>query len=39
MVDNDIAIMCHGPGGHRLIANIRNLRAAGVRLISGNDGV
>ena len=39
IVDNDIAIMSHGPGGHRLILNIRNQCAAGVRLISGNDGV
>ncbi|CAN5762183.1 amidohydrolase family protein [soil metagenome] len=39
IVDNDIAIMSHGPGGHRLIPNIKNLRAAGVRLISGNDGI
>jgi len=39
IVENDIVIMSHGPGGHRLIPNIKNLRAAGVRLISGNDGI
>lgn len=36
---NDIAIMSHGPGGHRMIPNIKKLRAAGVRLCAGNDGV
>jgi cytosine/adenosine deaminase-related metal-dependent hydrolase len=39
ILENDIAIMSHGPGGHRLIPNIKKLRAAGVRLCSGNDGV
>lgn len=39
LLENDIAIMSHGPGGHRLIPNIRKLRAAGVRLCCGNDGV
>ena len=39
IVENDIVIMSHGPGGHRLIPNIKKLRAAGVRLISGNDGI
>jgi cytosine/adenosine deaminase-related metal-dependent hydrolase len=39
IVENDIVIMSHGPGGHRLIPNIKTLRAAGVRLISGNDGI
>lgn len=39
IVANDIVIMSHGPGGHRLIPNIKKLRAAGVRLISGNDGI
>lgn len=39
IVENNVAIMSHGPGGHRLIPNIKKLRAAGVRLISGNDGI
>jgi len=39
IVEYDIVIMSHGPGGHRLIPNIKKLRAAGVRLISGNDGI
>jgi cytosine deaminase len=39
LLDNDIAIMSHGPGGHRAIPDIRKLRAAGVRLCAGNDGV
>ena len=39
ILENDIAIMSHGPGGHRLIPNIKKLRAMGVRLCSGNDGV
>lgn len=39
IVENDIVIMSHGPGGHRVIPNIKKLRAAGVRLISGNDGI
>lgn len=29
--ENDIAVIRHGPGGHRLIPNITKLRAAGVR--------
>lgn len=39
LVENDIAIMTHGPGGHRAIPDIRKLRAMGVRLCTGNDGV
>ncbi|MDQ3444414.1 MAG: amidohydrolase [Chloroflexota bacterium] len=39
IVENDIVIMSHGPGGHHLIPNIKKLRAAEVRLISGNDGI
>ncbi len=35
----DVAVMTHGPGGHRAIPNIKQLRAAGVRLCSGNDGI
>jgi cytosine deaminase len=39
LVENDIAIMTHGPGGHRMIPDIRRLRAMGVRLCTGNDGI
>jgi cytosine/adenosine deaminase-related metal-dependent hydrolase len=39
IVENDIAIMTHGPGGHRMIPDIRRLRAMGVRLCTGNDGI
>lgn len=35
----DVAVMTHGPGGHRAVPNIKQLRAAGVRLCSGNDGI
>lgn len=39
ILDNDIAIMTHGPGGHRSIPNIKQLKAMGVRLCTGNDGI
>jgi cytosine/adenosine deaminase-related metal-dependent hydrolase len=39
ILDLDVAVMTHAPGGHRLIPNIKDLRAAGVRLCSGNDGI
>jgi cytosine/adenosine deaminase-related metal-dependent hydrolase len=39
LIENDIAIMTHGPGGHRAIPNIKQLRARGLRICSGNDGV
>jgi cytosine/creatinine deaminase len=39
LIENDIAIMTHGPGGHRLIPNIKQLRADGLRICTGNDGV
>jgi cytosine/adenosine deaminase-related metal-dependent hydrolase len=39
VVANDIAIMTHGPGGHRMIPNVKTLRARGVRVCTGNDGV
>lgn len=39
ILENDIAVMTHGPGGHRLVPNFKNLRAAGVRLCTGNDGL
>jgi cytosine/adenosine deaminase-related metal-dependent hydrolase len=39
IVENDIAVMSHGPGGLRPAPNLMKLRAAGVRLCSGNDGI
>ena len=39
LLENDIAIMTHGPGGHRSIPNIKELAARGVRLCTGNDGI
>ena len=39
ILENDIAIMSHGPGGLRPAPNLKKLRAAGVRLCSGNDGI
>lgn len=39
ILDNEITIMSHGPGGHRQVPNIARLRAAGVRMCAGNDGV
>jgi cytosine/adenosine deaminase-related metal-dependent hydrolase len=39
LIENDIAIMTHGPGGHRAIPNIKLLKARGLRICSGNDGV
>jgi cytosine deaminase len=39
LLENDIAIMTHGPGGHRAIPNIKDLAARGLRICSGNDGV
>ncbi len=39
ILENDIAIMTHGPGGHRAIPDIRRLKAMGVRLCTGNDGI
>lgn len=38
LVENDIAIMTHGPG-NRQFPPILRLREAGVRLFSGNDGI
>ena len=35
----DVAVMTHAPGGHRDIPNFKQLRAAGVRLCTGNDGI
>jgi cytosine/adenosine deaminase-related metal-dependent hydrolase len=39
LLENDIAIMTHGPGGHRAIPNIKDLATRGVRLCTGNDGI
>jgi len=39
LLENDIAIMSHGPGGHRMVPDIKYLRSRGVRLCAGNDGV
>jgi cytosine/adenosine deaminase-related metal-dependent hydrolase len=39
LIENDIAIMTHGPGGHRAIPNIRQLKAMGLRICTGNDGI
>jgi cytosine/adenosine deaminase-related metal-dependent hydrolase len=39
ILELDIVVMTHGPGGHRLIPNVKKLQAAGVRLCTGNDGI
>ena len=39
LVELDIVVMSHAPGGHRDIPNIKVLRELGVRMCSGNDGV
>ncbi|MGC4190726.1 MAG: amidohydrolase family protein [Thermomicrobiales bacterium] len=39
ILDNDIAIMSHAPGGLRPIPEIKRVRAAGVRMCTGNDGI
>jgi len=39
LLENDIAIMSHAPGGLRPIPEIKRLRAAGVRMCTGNDGI
>jgi cytosine/adenosine deaminase-related metal-dependent hydrolase len=39
IIELDIVVMTHGPGGHRLIPNVKKLQAAGVRLCTGNDGI
>ena len=39
LLDLDIAIMSHGPSGGRPAPPVEQLRAAGVRMISGNDGI
>lgn len=39
LLDNDIAIMSHGPSGLNPIPSVGRLCAAGVRLCTGNDGI
>ena len=39
LVDQDIAIMTHGPSGSTPFPPVRRLHDAGVRLFSGSDGV
>jgi cytosine/adenosine deaminase-related metal-dependent hydrolase len=39
LIENNITIMTHGPGGFRPIPSVQRLRAAGVRLCAGNDGI
>jgi cytosine/adenosine deaminase-related metal-dependent hydrolase len=39
LLENDIAIMSHGPSGLRPVPSIKRLREAGVRMCAGNDGI
>lgn len=39
LLENDIAIMSHGPSGNRPIPPVMRLRQAGVRMCTGNDGI
>ncbi|MEZ4530799.1 MAG: amidohydrolase family protein [Thermomicrobiales bacterium] len=39
LVENDIAIMSHGPSGPRVPPPVKKLREAGVRMCTGNDGI
>lgn len=39
LIDNDIAIMSHGPTGGRPAPPVKRLHEAGVRLCAGNDGI
>ena len=39
IVENDIAIMSHGPSGPRVPPPVKKLREAGVRMCTGNDGI
>jgi cytosine/adenosine deaminase-related metal-dependent hydrolase len=39
LLENDIAIMSHGPSGGRPAPPVKRLHEAGVRLCSGNDGI
>lgn len=39
LVENDIAVMSHGPSGGRPAPPVKRLHDAGVRLCAGNDGI
>ncbi|MGH2533506.1 MAG: amidohydrolase family protein [Thermomicrobiales bacterium] len=39
LLDNDVAIMSHGPSGSRPAPPVKRLRDAGVRMCAGNDGI
>jgi cytosine deaminase len=39
LLENDIAIMSHGPSGLRPVPEVMRLRRAGVRMCTGNDGI
>ena len=39
LLENDIAIMSHGPSGLRPVPEVKRLYEAGVRMCTGNDGV
>jgi cytosine/adenosine deaminase-related metal-dependent hydrolase len=39
LLENDIAIMSHGPSGLRPVPSVKRLRDAGVRMCTGNDGI
>jgi cytosine deaminase len=39
LLENDIAIMSHGPSGLRSVPEVMKLRRAGVRMCTGNDGI
>jgi cytosine/creatinine deaminase len=39
LLENDIAIMSHGPSGTGTIPPVERLRSAGVRMCTGNDGI
>lgn len=39
LVENDIAVMSHGPSGPGVPPSVERLRKAGVRMCTGNDGI
>jgi len=39
LVENDIAVMSHGPSGLRPVPSVMRLHQSGVRLCTGNDGI
>jgi cytosine deaminase len=39
LLEQDIAIMSHGPSGLRPVPSVKRLREAGVRMCTGNDGI